>query len=202
MSIWNVVRRTYRRLTRRREGAHEREAAATLANVSVFEDVSRRSIRALAEAVHARTFRREEFLYYESDPGLGFYVVQSGRVRLTAASESGEPGELREVGPGELFGECALLGDFPRMATAQATAETRVWGFFRPDLKTMRQRHPRAAAAVVGALAQDLARRQVAMARRVAEGGDRLRAKRMVEGAPLPAGQAGDDPGAQPADER
>lgn len=191
MPIWNVLRRTYRRLARRGEDAHEREAAATLAEVPVFEGVPRRALRALAEAVHARTFHREEFLYYEGDPGLGLYVVESGHVRLLAEDESGEWGELREAGSGEVFGDLSLLGDFPRMETAQAATETRVLGFFRPDLKTMRRRHPRSAAAVVEALAQHLARRQVEVVRLVAQGGDRLRAKRMVESAALRSGEAG-----------
>lgn len=189
MALWNAVRRTYRRLARPSEDAHEREAAATLAETPVFESVPRRALRALAEAVHTRTFHREEFLYYEGDPGLGLYVVQSGRVRLLAEGESGEWGELRESGPGEVFGDLSLLGDFLRMETAQAATETRVLGFFRPDLKTMRRRHPHAAAAVVEALARHLARRQVEVVRLVAEGGDRLRAKRMVESAALRSGE-------------
>ena len=202
MSLWNTVRRTYRRLTRRSEDAYEREAVATLAEAPVFQGVPRRALRALAETVHARTFRREEFLYYEDDPGLGLYVVQSGRVRLLTESESGELNELRQAGPGEVFGDLSLLGDFPRMETAQAVVEADVLGFFRPDLKTMRKRHPRAAAAVVEALAQHLARRQVEMVRLVAEGGGRLRAKRMIEGAALRSSESEAAPADVLPDER
>lgn len=185
MPLWKALRRTYQRLARRREDAHVRKAVATLAETPVFIGFPDRVLRTLAEAVHARTFRRDEFLYYEDDPGLGLYVVQDGRVRLMAEDESGEWQELRQAGPGEVFGDLSVLGDFPRMETAQAVVETQVLGFFRPDLKTMRQRHPKAAAAVVEALAQHLARRQVEVVHLMAEGGSRIRAKRLLESAAL-----------------
>jgi CRP-like cAMP-binding protein len=191
MSLLDVVRRTYRRLVRRNEDARVREAAAVLGEAPVFQGVPRRALRALAEAVHARTFRREEFLYYEGDPGLGLYVVRDGRVRLMAEDEKGELHELCQAGPGTVFGDLALLGDFPRMETACAVVETQVLGLFRPDLKTMRKRHPRAAAAVVEALARHLARRQVEVSRLVAEDEGRLQAKRLLERAALRSGEAG-----------
>jgi CRP-like cAMP-binding protein len=207
MGLWNVVRRTYRRLTRRREDTLVREAATTLAEASLFQGFPRRALRALSEAVHARTFRRGEFLYYEDDPGLGLYVVQQGRVRLTTEDEHGEPRELRRAGPGEVFGELSLLGDFPRMETARAVVETQVLGFFRPDLKTMLRRRPQAAAAVVEALAAHLARRQVAITRLAAEeglaaeeegpGDDGSRIRRLLEDADqrsLAAGPPSADP--------
>lgn len=190
MPLWNALRRWYRRLAHRREDAQVREAASTLAEAPVFRGFPRRALRELAAAVHARTFRREEFLYYEGDPGLGLYMVQDGRVRLLAEDESGEQHELRQVGPGEIFGDLSVLGDFPRMETAQAVTETRVLGFFRPDLKTMRRRHPKAAAAVVETLAQHLARRQVEVMRLVSEGENRIRAKRLLESATLRSTEA------------
>ena len=200
MGLWNAVRRTYRRLARRREDAHVREAATVLGKTPVFQGVPSRALRALAEGVHARTFHRDEFLYYEDDPGLGLYVVQQGRVALTVEDEHGEPCDLRQAGPGEVFGELSLVGDFPRMETARAAVETHVLGFFRPDLKTTRRRRPQAAAAIVEALAEHLAHRQVDVARRLAEDSGRVRARRTIDGAArqqqsgaLPAGALADE---------
>ncbi len=155
----------YRRWFQRTEDDHTRERIAAIRQVALFQNLPRAALRELAEAMHRRLYRRDEYLYYESDPGLGLYIVQSGRVRLLAEDEEGEVYELRQVNQGEHFGELSLFGEFRRMETAQSTAETCVLGLFRPDLSTIVKRSPKAGAAIVLALAQHLAERQAEIIR-------------------------------------
>ena len=126
---------------------------------SVFEHVPDPK-RTLAEAVHIRSYNPDEVIYYEGDPGLGLYIVQSGAVRLVIEDEEGQPRELRAVGAFELFGHLSILGDHRRTETAMAVTETEVLGFFRPDLVAMIKRRPVAGAAVMVALAGYMAARQ------------------------------------------
>ncbi len=67
-----------------------------------------------------------EILFRAGDAGDSLYVVVAGRVRLLA----GEPGAeqaIRDLGPGELFGETALLTGEPRTATIVAVRDTELY---------------------------------------------------------------------------
>lgn len=139
-------------------------------------------MRDVAAVLHQRTYRRDEYLYYEDDPGLGLYVVQRGRVRLLK-EEGDTVVELRQVAEHAFCGELSLLGDFRRMETAQALTETTVLGFFRPDLKVVLKRNPQAGADVVLALARMVAAQQAALIRLVAEEEGITEALRLAEDA-------------------
>ncbi|PSQ97957.1 MAG: Crp/Fnr family transcriptional regulator [Bacteroidetes bacterium SW_9_63_38] len=146
--------RLYRRLFQRRLDPQIREVADILQAVPALGHLSSRALHAMAAATHRRTYRRGESLYYEGDPGLGLYVVESGQVRLVSDPESGRNRELRELAPNDMFGELSILGDFRRLETAETVTEARVLGFFRPDLKNVMRRYPKAGTEIVMALAR------------------------------------------------
>jgi CRP-like cAMP-binding protein len=78
-----------------------------------------------------------------------FYVVGAGALVVDA------PGRRVDAGPGDYFGEIALLWDIPRTATVTATADSIVYALERDDFL----------AVVTGHSAADAAGRQVAEAR-------------------------------------
>ena len=106
-------------------------------------------------------------------------------MRLFTEDEAGLVHDLRQVSEHELFGELSLFGsgDLRRTETAQALTETRVIGFFSPDLKTMLRRTPKTAAAVTIVLARYLALRQMEMVRLLSERKDKAAAMRLLNGA-------------------
>lgn len=191
MSAFNILasslRTGYRRAFRQEEDVRSREVVSILRQVPVFSNLSGRVLRELAEAVHNRTYRRDEILYYEGDPGLGLYIIRQGRVRLLVEDEDGNVHELRQLGESEIFGELSLFGDLRRNATVQALTETHVLGFFRPDLHTLIKRNPQAAAAVTAALAQYMAARQVELMRVMTARENKIAAATLVHGAVIRA---------------
>lgn len=191
-TLVGAARRTYQRLSGSSADRQLRATAETLRQVPVFHPLARSTLMALAEAVHPRTYRRDEFIYYERDPGLGFYVVQRGRVRLSVEDEQSAVHELRQVGEHELFGDLAIAGDFRRLATAQAVIETRVLGFFRPDLKALTKRQPRIGAEVTAALAHHLGTRQMEVMHLVTEREGKVAALRMFEGTATTQNETGE----------
>ena len=73
--------------------------------------------RELAFPAHGEIFK-------EGDPGDGVYVVKSGQVAISAVVGTGERRVFSTLGPGDFFGEMAVLDQQPRSACA--TAETAV----------------------------------------------------------------------------
>jgi CRP/FNR family cyclic AMP-dependent transcriptional regulator len=168
-SLLRAGGRLYRRLFQRRLDPHTREIADVLRAVPTLNRLSSNALYAMASAAHRRTYRRGESLYYEGDPGLGLYVVESGRVRLISDADPNRKRDLRELGANEIFGVLSLLGDFPRLETAETVTETRVLGFFRPDLKNVMRRNPKAAAEVTMAMARHVAAQHVEAIRIIEE---------------------------------
>ena len=176
------LRRGYRQMFQRQEEEAASATAEALRQVALFGNLSRGALSDLAEVVHHRRYRRDEFLYYEDDPGLGLYIVLQGAVRLLVEDEAGGLREVRQVTEFGFFGELSLLGDFRRLETAQAVTETEVLGFFNPDLKTLLRRKPSVGGEVTFALARHLAARQVALLQLVGEDEGKTAALRLLRG--------------------
>lgn len=168
-ALLRAMGRLYHRLLRRRLDPQTREIAEVLQAVPAFRSLSSTALYAMAAATHRRTYRRGESLYYEGDPGLGLYVVESGRVRLFSDADPGHQRDLCEVEAHDMFGVVSLLGDFRRLETAETITEARVLGFFRPDLKNVMRRSPKAGSEIVMALARRVASQHVELFRRIEE---------------------------------
>jgi CRP/FNR family cyclic AMP-dependent transcriptional regulator len=175
-SIFRSGTRFYRRLFRRRLDAHTRDIAERLRCVPALSHLSNGALYAMAGVTHRRTYRRGEALYYEGDPGLGLYIVESGCVRLIADREPDRSDELRVLETNDMIGGLSLLGDFRRLETAETVTEAQVLGFFRPDLKTVQRRNPKAGTEIVMALARQIAAQHVELVRRYEEQTDLLTA--------------------------
>jgi CRP-like cAMP-binding protein len=74
------------------------------------------------ESRFTRTFKAGEVVVREGDRGHTMFVVRSGKVRISKRVRAGER-TLAVLGPGEFFGEMAVLSGRPRSATATAQSE-------------------------------------------------------------------------------
>lgn len=87
-----------------------------------------------------RRFRRREVIFHEGDPGEALHLVDSGHVALRVTTPAGDVAMVRIVGPGEFFGELALLSDGPRSATALAIEAVETLSIARADFDELRSR--------------------------------------------------------------
>ena len=99
-------------------------------------------LRALGRTGHRRRFLAGEVIFSAGDPGDGLYIVESGRVQISAVVGNGQSRVLATIGPGDFFGEMAVLDDAPRSATAQAEEETETYFLARGDLLGLLERRP------------------------------------------------------------
>ncbi|HEX9058322.1 MAG TPA: cyclic nucleotide-binding domain-containing protein [Ktedonobacterales bacterium] len=100
--------------------------ARTLARVPLFIDLSKREIHRLAVTCRERDYAAGDVLVRQGEPGVGLFVIVSGRVQITQHHADAVSAAIATSGPGDVFGEMSLLDDLPRSATVTALEPTRV----------------------------------------------------------------------------
>jgi CRP-like cAMP-binding protein len=92
----------------------------------------------------------------EGDPGTGLYVVERGRVKIARTSAEGREIVFAVRGPGEFFGDMALLDGEPRSADAVALEECVLLLMHRDDFVRFLEAHPKAAVRLLAVLSRRL----------------------------------------------
>jgi CRP-like cAMP-binding protein/rhodanese-related sulfurtransferase len=105
---------------------NENENIDGLLQSPLFRDIPHDRLTEIARASRSRVLPRDEIVFRQGDPADGFYIVVSGSVRVTKKNERGMERELGILGPGESFGEMALLTGEARAADVVALEETRL----------------------------------------------------------------------------
>jgi len=114
----------------------------SLSSESGFVAALNEEVRALGRAGHVRRFRAGETIFSAGDTGDGFYLVETGLVQISAVVGNGESRVLAGIGPGDFFGEMAVLDDAPRSATARAEVDTEVCFLGRDEFLRLLERRP------------------------------------------------------------
>ena len=181
LNLRDRVGQLYRKTVSRSTNVHTIEVAQVLKAVPLFAGFGWRELIKFADVLHIRQYQKDEYLYRERDPGLGMYIVQSGRIRLVVEDEEGGLHEVKQVSECELLGESALLGEYRRMESAQAVTETVVLGFFRPELKSMIKRDPKTASLLLFALGEHISEHFVQLSSFLMEKDGKMSARRMID---------------------
>jgi CRP-like cAMP-binding protein len=104
-------------------------------NVPLFANVPEKQLRAIADEFTERQFSEGQKLTSEGGGGVGFFVLGSGEAKVTVDGE-----ERRTLGPGDYFGEIALIDGGLRTASITATSDGVAYGLttwqFRPLVET------------------------------------------------------------------
>lgn len=109
-----------------------------LHDVPLFQSLGRGELETLARSFRSRTFSAGSQVTTEGQGGVGFFVIESGSATVSVGGA-----ERRKLGPGDYFGELALIDDSPRSATIVADDDLKCWGLtsweFRPLVETNAQ---------------------------------------------------------------
>ncbi len=122
----------------------------------LFESLPPPIIEALARQCSARTLPSGATLFRKGDPGDTLYGVRRGQIRIETTTPAGQRHTLAFVGPGDLFGEIALLDGKGRTADAVAMQPTELYALRRPDLLALLTREPSVGALLIEILCQRL----------------------------------------------
>ncbi|MFA6469637.1 MAG: cyclic nucleotide-binding domain-containing protein [Bacteroidota bacterium] len=130
-----------------------------LSKIPVYEKLDPKELRQIASIVHRRQYVKDEFVFYQGDPGLGMYVVEKGKVGIVVVGDDGMQKEITELSNGDFFGEIALLDESPRSASVVVKEDSSLIGFFRPDLFEIIEKTPKTGLKIVVKLAEMIGER-------------------------------------------
>jgi CRP/FNR family transcriptional regulator len=99
-------------------------AEEALKSCLMFGALQKEDLERIGELVLPRKFKRGESVFSEGDRSEGFYVVQSGEVKLYKLSADGKEQVLHIVGPGENFAEATIFGDATYPAYCEALKDS------------------------------------------------------------------------------
>ncbi|MBI4061124.1 MAG: cyclic nucleotide-binding domain-containing protein [Elusimicrobia bacterium] len=130
-----------------------------LRSLEIFKDLRDRELGYLVQSLHSRTYREGEVIFVEGDIGRALFVLESGAVELTRRGAGGKPASLHRLGPGDFFGEMALLESLPRTATATAVEKTHLHLLYKSKLDALLHAEPRIGVTIMSHLARLLSAR-------------------------------------------
>jgi CRP/FNR family transcriptional regulator, cyclic AMP receptor protein len=131
------------------------DAVGLLKRVPLFSPLENEMLADLAPHLRRRAFRKDTMIFHRDQAGDALYIIETGKVRVFLPIESGEEFSIDVLGPGDVFGEMALLDGQPRSASAIALEDTVVHVLGHTEF----QRHLAASPQFASALLAMLSRR-------------------------------------------
>jgi CRP/FNR family transcriptional regulator, cyclic AMP receptor protein len=129
-----------------------------LASTKLLSSLDRRTIKRLAEQGKHRSYDAGETIIREGAPASALYIILSGKVHFEVAEGGSTP--VATAGPGDFFGELALIEEHPRSATAIADEPTECILFVAWEFTALLKEFPEMAVPLMNALIARLHRRE------------------------------------------
>jgi CRP/FNR family cyclic AMP-dependent transcriptional regulator len=112
----------------------------------------------LASLLRPRSFNKNEIIFLKGDPGVGLYLISSGRVKIYVIDRHGAELIFTFLSKGDMLGEMAILDGKPRSATATAVDNTNTLYLDRGEFLKFLKASPQACIGIIDMLCQRLRR--------------------------------------------
>jgi CRP/FNR family transcriptional regulator, cyclic AMP receptor protein len=119
-----------------------------LRNVPLFAELDERELDQLARQMHERRFPEGADVTSEGAGGAGFFIIAEGNADVTVAGE-----HRASIGPGDFFGEIALIDTGVRSASITAATDLLCYGLTPWEFRPFVEEHPKVAWALLQTLA-------------------------------------------------
>ena len=113
-----------------------------LKKIHLFSDVSSEDLTLIAEKLDELDFKAGEAVIREGEPGEAFFIIEKGRVRISASIDENDEIILSYLEAGDYFGEMALLTDDVRSATVTAEEDLQLLKLKKEDFEQLINNNP------------------------------------------------------------
>lgn len=128
----------------------------TMAHAPLFGGLSREELTRVGSIAQQKNYERGQAIFWDGDPGIGFYMVAAGKVKIYKTSVDGKEQILHIYGPGHPFGEVPVFSGNRFPANAQALEKSRLLFFPRKDFIQLISCHPSLALNMLAVLSMRL----------------------------------------------
>jgi CRP/FNR family transcriptional regulator, cyclic AMP receptor protein len=132
------------------------DTIALLRSARVFSTLSDDELAHVARVTMSRRFDAGAIVFKEGDEGSTCYIVRTGRTRAIREHPDGRSITLAHFGPGDIFGEMAMLDGERRSATVEATEDTEAIAILSADMHRLLREHADISVKLIAALGQRL----------------------------------------------
>lgn len=138
--------------------AKKDELEEVLISMPPFKNLGNKPLRTLIKLIHNRAYTANEYVFYQSDPGIALYVIIKGEILITEETD-GDRFDLATLSRGDFFGELALLDEEKRSASAVAMKDSQIAVIFKPDLDEFVETYPKEGIKILRGISQIVATR-------------------------------------------
>jgi CRP/FNR family transcriptional regulator, cyclic AMP receptor protein len=125
----------------------------------LLRDVPDEEVQRLLSISRRRRFARQEVVCHRGDPADSMHLIVKGRFAVQVATPVGDTATVGLIGPGDSFGELALVtSDARRSATVTALEDAETFAVVKGEVDRLRRDHPSVTDVLVGFLAGELGR--------------------------------------------
>ena len=143
----------------------EQSAVELLKSVALFADLEGEELERFSHVAVPRSFPAGTRVFHEGDSSDACYIVKEGSFRVTREHSDGRAITLATLGPGEIFGELAMLDGDSRSASAEALTDGELLALPANDVRSLLARHPEIALKLVAGLVRRLRAANVRLSR-------------------------------------
>jgi CRP-like cAMP-binding protein len=134
----------------------EQSAVDLLRSVPLFADLGEGELERFSQVAVPRSFPAGTRVFHEGDSSDACYIVSDGSFRVTREHSDGRAITLATLGPGEIFGELAMLDGDTRSASAESITDGTLLALPANDVRSLLARNPEIALKLVAGLVRRL----------------------------------------------
>src|SRR6478672_9686295 len=131
-------------------------AVELLRSVPLFSDLEQEELKRFSRVAVPRAFPATTRVFHEGDHSDACYIVRSGSFRVTREHSDGRAITLATLGPGDIFGELAMLDGEVRSASVEALVDGELLALPASEVRSLLARHPEITVKLVAALVRRL----------------------------------------------
>lgn len=120
-----------------------------LKKLPIFSGLDETSVAWLADRLEAQHFGADHVLFREGDISNVLYIIKSGRVNIVIEEVHNQPLVINHLGPGDFFGEMAVLGGERRTAGAVISSPAEIYVLKSNDIALASKAHPQLAIEII-----------------------------------------------------